>query len=59
MDLYCLEAVQQGNLDQLIWLRSEGFSWDERVCLEAVKHQQKEIIAWLSDHECPCRRAYH
>ena len=65
----CEEAALAKNLDLLKWARKNGCEWDLRTCEAAVfqygeetkgkKKKRVELLAWLNEQQCPCKRQYH
>jgi hypothetical protein len=46
--------VHGGNLEMLMWLRSQDCPWDENVCTWAVRNENLEILMWLRSQDPPC-----
>jgi hypothetical protein len=66
----CEEAALSKNLNILKWARKNGCEWDSRTCeaaafqFEAENDKEKtrkrvELLAWLNERDCPCKRKYH
>ncbi len=36
-----------------MWLRENGFPWDERVCTAAASKGRLDILKWAREHGCP------
>jgi hypothetical protein len=49
-DQYTIGAAQFGYLDILIWLRSKGFAWNQRVMTNAIQFGYFEIAKWAHDN---------
>merc|ERR1739848_96118 len=47
-------AAQQGRIEILEWLRSEGIVFDERTCKAASAGGKLETLKWLRNLDPPC-----
>ena len=46
-------ACQDGHLEVLKWLRSEGCPWSEMACPSAARGGHLEALRWLRSEGCP------
>jgi len=56
-------AVSNSHLNIVIWIMNNGLKnklkLDEEVCKIAIRCNQKEILDWLNENDCPCKKKYH
>lgn len=61
-NIYTRFAAELGRLHILIWLRQQGYSWDETTCSSAALHGHLDVLKWARQEGCPwdeatCRNA--
>lgn len=48
----CAGAAEGGHLDLLMWLRDQGYQWDENACFNAAKNGHLKVLKWLHAQKC-------
>jgi hypothetical protein len=48
----CCEAADNGALDNLQWLRANGFPWSEKVMIKAVRGEHLVVLEWARNNGC-------
>lgn len=48
----CCEAADNGCLDNLQWLRANGFEWSEEVMVRACMHEHADVLEWARANGC-------
>ena len=49
----CVAAAGSDALDNLQWLRANGFEWSERVMEQAAMHDYVNVLEWARANGCP------
>ena len=52
-ELACANAAAYGQLEALMWLRSEGCHWDERTCAGAAAGGHLDVLKYAHENGCP------
>jgi len=48
----CCEAADNGALDNLQWLRANGFPWSEKVMIKAARGEHVSVLEWARANGC-------
>ena len=51
--LFCY-AAEGGQLDVVVWLKSEGCAWDNKMCVVAAQEGHLDLLKYARAHGCPC-----
>ena len=53
----CMRAAQNGRLEVLQWLRTNGCPWNAETCNAAARDGQLETLRWGRENGCPWNAA--